>query len=41
MATVHRSINFQFHSGDKEHQSKCKEPVTENLMELFRNPLCL
>ena len=35
MATVQCCINFQFHSGEKEVQSKCKEPFTENLTELF------
>ena len=38
MATVQCTINLEINSIDKQLLSKCKEPVTKNLSELFRNP---
>ena len=38
MTTAQCTINFEFHSRDEQLLSKWKEPVRENLSELFRNP---
>jgi hypothetical protein len=39
MATLQFTINFEFHSGDEQLLSRCKEPVTENFSGLLGNPV--